>query len=431
MHSKFRKVLHRTAAVAVAAICLISSTAYAAGADEKTPTRSGYSIVAVGDSVTAGYEYGFTEQSVPYGFVEHVYEQALFRGLRAEYTNYGVLGLRTNGLKRLLEAVQNQVAVTGPDIQSSLPDPRAEQIFAKTGQLRSALTKADLVVMTIGGNDMYAVLAKLDGGGTQEEAAEVLEQTLDSYEKDFEAALGTLLELQPNARIVVADQYLPIPPPIKVGALTIPLYPETNRLFLIESLKQLRQRLDEITARFTKEGFNIGIANVARSFTGNELSYTSIADGDIHPSSAGYAAMGKAFTRTIWGEYRTVSPRGNGVPVSVVVKGKELISANKPLLVQNRTYVPLRDIVNALGVTTNWNAATRTAAIEVQGRTVHITVGVSSIRVNGVSAAMNGEPAFLHPSGKTSTLYVPLAALSEGLQFQVVYRSTIKTVFIN
>jgi len=446
LYSKFRKTAFRTASLVMLTLLLFTAfisphsissldnnvfTAYAAPELDKKSDDHPYRIVALGDSLTAGYEHGFTEQSIPYGFVEHVYEQALFHGLRAEYTNYGVLGLRTAGLKRWVEAVVHGVSVKSAEVQSGLPDPRAERIFAETVQLRSALNEADLIVMTIGGNDMYAVLERLNAKADHAEATTVLDKALDTYETELEPALRMLLTLRPNAQIIIADQYLPIPPPLKVGAFIFPLYPEADRLFLQDSIKQLRERLNQVLERLTKDGYHVKVANVAASFIDNELSYTSIAQGDIHPSRAGYAAMGKSFSKAIWGDYRVVKTKESGAPLSIVVNGKEMISANKPIVVQNRTFVPLRSIAGALGAATKWNAAAQTATIQVADRSVDITVGAASIRDNGVSKTLNAPPAFIHTVGKVSTLYVPLAAISEGLQFQVIYRDTLKTVFIN
>jgi len=280
---------------------------------------------------------------------------------------------------------------------------------------------------------LYAVLDKLNEGADHAETSAVLDKALDTYETELEPALRLLLSQQPNTQIIIADQYLPIPPPLKVGSLIFPLYPEADRLFLKDSIKQLRERLNQIIDRLTKEGFDAKIANVASSFIDNELSYTSIVQGDIHPSRAGYAAMGKSFTKAIWGDYRVVKPKSKGseIALAVVVNGKEMISANKPMVVQNRTFVPLRSIADALGASTKWNAAAQTATIKVADRSVDITVGATSIRDNGAFKKLNAPPAFIHTVGKASTLYVPLAALSEGLQFQVIYRDTLKTVFIN
>lgn len=143
--------------------------------------------------------------------------------------------------------------------------------------------------------------------------------------------------------------------------------------------------------------------------------------------------MGKSFSKAIWGDYRTIKSRAKDseAALAIVVNGKEMISANKPMVVQNRTFVPLRSIADALGAATKWNAAAQTATIKVADRAVDITVGQSSFRENGTVKALNAPPAFIHTVGKASTLYVPLAALSEGLQFQVIYRDTLKTVLIN
>ncbi|MDQ8733021.1 stalk domain-containing protein [Paenibacillus sp. LHD-38] len=442
LYSKLRKVSFRVLASVIISSLMVnaftsflpstrSSSIHAASQTSKATDTKTYHIVAIGDSVTAGYEHGFTEHAVPYGFVEHVYEQALFHGLRSDYLNYGLLGLRTAGLKRWMDAVVNGVTVKSSDIQSSLPDPRADRIFAESKLLRSALGNADLILMTIGGNDMYAVLEKLEEGAGQAEATAVLNKALDIYETELEASLRLILSLQPKAKIVVADQYLPIPKPVRIGAFVFPLYPEADRLFLEESVKKQRERLNEIVGRLTKEGEQVKIANAASAFIDNELAYTSIADGDIHPSKAGYAAMGKAFAKAIWGDYRAVKPKEDGELVSIVLNGKEMISTNKPLLVQNRTYVPLRSIAEAMGATILWNAASRTATVKLENSTVDITVGSDIVRVNGDPKPLLAPPAFVHTAGKARILYVPLSALSEGLQFQVVFRETLKTVFIN
>lgn len=438
MYSKLRKVSSRAFAVPILAAALaFSGTGAAPPAAAAGAAGDGvYQIVAVGDSLTAGYQFGFTEQSVPYGYVERVYEQALFHGLRAEYVNYGVLGLKSPGLTRWIEAVSQEKSIPADEVQAGLIDPRADRIFADTPKLSAALTKADLIVMTIGGNDLKAVITVLDRerAATEAElaaAAALLETSLSEYEKELEAALKLLAKLQPDAEIVVADQYLPVPSPLIIKDSPVELYPETNRQFLLGAQKQLQIRLGALVARLVQDGIDVKVANVAKPFTGNELAYTSVAREDIHPNALGYAAMGKAFSETIWNEYLTVKPRDKNVPISVVVNGKELVGSYKPVLIQNRTFVPLREITEALGATVKWNSKTQTATIEQEGRTVAITIGATSLTVNGIKTKLNAQPAFLHKVGKESKTYLPLAALSEGLAFQVVYRDTLKAAFIN
>lgn len=71
------------------------------GMDSITPPQT-YHYVALGDSLTVGYEWG---NEVPYGFVDRLHEQALYKG-RAKTTNYGIVGLTSTGLKNQLDSYQ-------------------------------------------------------------------------------------------------------------------------------------------------------------------------------------------------------------------------------------------------------------------------------------------------------------------------------------
>lgn len=449
-----RKMSIKTTIIAVTALSTIALTplnlpvnminnssaiaSAAAVSDSKAVIENFYNIVALGDSLTAGYEPGFTEESVNkvYGYVEHVYEQALFHGLRASYTNYGVIGLQTTGLKLWMEAAAQNISLEASAIQKNLPDPRADKMFADTKNLNTALKAADLVVLTIGGNDVTAVMSKLTAdkqSTTSNEAAALLKSALDNYEEELEATLRITAKLQPNAQFVIANQYSPVPAPIKFGDSVTEFFKEDDRLYLVAGLTQLGERLNKVAQRLNKDGIKVTTVDVAKDFIGNEIPYTNISnkDRDIHPNKEGYAVMGKAFSNAIWGDYRTVKPRETGTNISVVVKGKELLTVNKPLLQEGRTFVALRDIVDATGAKLNWIAATKTASIVLKDRTVDITIGADTIKINGKAVKLNAPPAFLYSIGGTGKTYVPLAALSEGLNFQVEYREKIKTAFIN
>ncbi|MGO4540680.1 stalk domain-containing protein [Paenibacillus sp. 2TAB19] len=427
---KMKLALLSAVMLAVIIAATLPGTAVPAQAAEGSSSSSvdDYKIVAIGDSLTAGYELGFTEKSVPYGFVEHVYEQALFHGLRSEVANYGVIGLKTNGLKKWLEAAAGGAdSVMASNMQEGLPDPRVDQLFAGTKQLRESLTQADLVIMTIGGNDFLTVVRK---EGKDAVSAE-LKIVLDNYKADLLATLRLVHKLNPNAQIVIADQYLPVPTPYKIGNTTIYSFDEDIRQVLLEGVKQIKEILAGTAELLAKEGMQIKIAGVADGFAGNELGLTAIGKGDIHPNRLGYSVIGKAFTSTIWGDYRTVKPRAAGVPLSIIVKGTELSTSNPPLLIKGRTYVALRDIIDGFGAKLDWNAKGQIATIKLADRTVDIQIGATSIKVNGKSIKLNADPAFIYKNNGTGKTYVPLAALTEGLGFQVVYRDLLKTIFIN
>lgn len=448
MYSKLRKTLSRAAATAVIASLLAAAasapsmtTSVNATSSPSKSAASGnneYDIVVLGDSLAAGYQLGFTEQSVPYGYAEHVYEQALFQGLRTKYSNYGLIGLRSEGLSKWLSAAAAGQPVSEGDIQANLPDPRAEAIFAKTAQLEKDISDAELILISIGGNDFLQLLNKLDLNAsfdslpeqTREELKSELATLLESYEIQLDKALSIIQKLQPNAQIVISNQYLPIPF-LKVKDQITYYIPEATARFLVDGQTKLLQKLESVLSDYSDNGLQLKIANAAAAIESSVLTYTSINDKDIHPTKSGYMELGKAFAEQVWGAYKTVKKRPANVPISIVVGGKEINTDFAPVIKNNRTFLALRDVTDALGAELQWDGSTSTATISLEDRVVAITIGSKTIVVNGKKQPLNAEPAYLQPIAGESKTYVPLAALSDGLGFQVVYRETIKTAFIN
>lgn len=74
---------------------LISVGAGTANAADTTAIQDSgqdvFRIVALGDSITAGYEPGMTDVNTkPYGYAERLLEQGWYHG-RSALTNYGIL----------------------------------------------------------------------------------------------------------------------------------------------------------------------------------------------------------------------------------------------------------------------------------------------------------------------------------------------------
>lgn len=117
-------------------------------------------------------------------------------------------------------------------------------------------------------------------------------------------------------------------------------------------------------------------------------------------------------------------------PMSIVVNGTTLNTPNKPILKNGQNFLALKDILNAVGATGKWDNKTSSATIIYGGRTVVITIGSKTIKVNGTDVAID-TPAFLQKVGKEDKTYLPLAALAAGLGFDVNYSSKLRTAFIN
>lgn len=379
----------------------------------------GYLIVALGDSITAGYEPGMTDTSVPYGFVDRLKEQGLFHG-PASAVNYGILGLTSEGLKNYVTAILAGSPVGAADIQANVPDPRIASFGSGIAQAQADLQKADLITITIGGNDLLKLLPDVKNISLEQLRAQS-DEVLKAYGDNLREVVRILTELNPSAQIVIADQYQPVP---KLAGASI-----------YEELQQIAGKftaiVDGVVANHATQAKPVKAAHVAAAFTGREISLTHIfSDTDIHPNQAGYEEIAKIFTESVWGSYRTTTAKTGGAPISVVVKGQELNTPYPPILKNGQTFVAIKDITDAVGAQSKWDSRKATATVTYGSRTVVIPVGSKQIQVDGTPAA-TATPAFLQKVGKENKTYVPLALLVQGLGLDVQYSGKMKTVFIN
>lgn len=209
---RMRKSIQRYISAVSAAVLtssLLLGAASAAPESAQAYAKQPYRIVALGDSLTVGYEPGKGEKERPYGFVDRLQEQALLHG-RAETVNVGIAGLKSKGLENFVEAVKNGRAISADDIQPKLPDPRASQIGAAAPVTKEALETADAVTITIGGNDMSELLTTA-GKMTDADLQARVQELFKLYTDSVGAVITDLHELNPDALIVVADQYQPLP----------------------------------------------------------------------------------------------------------------------------------------------------------------------------------------------------------------------------
>ncbi|PZD95509.1 copper amine oxidase [Paenibacillus sambharensis] len=439
-----RPYVKRMAAIAVSLSLLtvpLSASAYAESLKQRAVPYAvaqaaaiqedqAFRIVALGDSLTVGYEFGMEHQAnpIPYGYVERVYEQALFQGFRTEVANYGILGLKTAGLERLVSAAAESRPLTGAEVQTGLPDPRgSDKVAASAAEIRDQLQQADLVILTIGSNDFSPMIELIKSGKSREETDAWINSMLSEFDLSFSAALSSILAINPKAQVVAADLYSPLPNNKLLGVQ------ESDYRYVQEVSAKFRDKLNELSGRYTADGYRVKPAYVGESFINNETKYTTIVASkgkDIHPTQSGYTAMGEAFAKAVWGEVRSAAPRAADNPISVVVGGKEVITPFKPIVKNGRSYLVLRDIADAMGAETSWDASSKTAAIKLGSRQVALTIGSNQMLVDGKPVTIDSPP-FLQRSGKEQKTYVPLAVLADGLGYQVVYRAPIKTAFIN
>lgn len=118
----------------------------------------------------------------------------------------------------------------------------------------------------------------------------------------------------------------------------------------------------------------------------------------------------------------------DGQEVTVMINESVVSSEVPPMLVNGRTMLPLRAILNALGVSDDeiiwWELAN---AVEVRHNDIHIFMAVDS-----PEAIVNDEPVWLDspPFVINGRTLVPVRFLSEALNFNVEWNDTTQTVYI-
>jgi len=385
----------------------------ALAADQPAPTAQAeakvFHYVAFGDSLTVGYEPGVSLTKLPYGFAERVYEQALMGG-RADYQNFGIAGLTSTGLKNFLTAVASEKAVTGAQIQPKLPDPRADQVVGNTKATKAAIQQANLITITIGGNDFWAFNEAIKGK-SDAEVAKMIETRMTTYASNLTEILKTIFTLNPSVQVVVADQYNPVP---NLNQM------EYDNLLKVGAV--FTDTLEKIAQGFQQQQLNVRVVAVADDFIGRELAYTHVAKLDIHPNQLGYSVMAEQFAGVVWGDYRVAKRQE---PITIVVGGKQ-VETYQPLLLQNSTFVPLREYAESLGAKVEWEQATLTAIVTIGGLAVRMTKDSDIAYVGDIPVRLSGK---VHMT--RDKIYVPLRALAEGLGYDVKYVPQSHTVYVN
>lgn len=103
----------------------------------------------------------------------------------------------------------------------------------------------------------------------------------------------------------------------------------------------------------------------------------------------------------------------------------ELPDDQKPVIISDRTLVPLRIIFEALRAEVVWEGDLRRVTARKGGLEVILQIGIESARVNGAEVTVNPPPQLIG-----SRTYVPLRFVSESLGAQVDWEAESRTVLI-
>jgi len=248
-----------TGAVATLALAWMSGSgalAMAATTPPPTPPAPLKTLVALGDSITFGYNMTDThDNTVP--STQYAFPYLIGEKEHLKVTDLGIPGW------------------TSTDLLSAL----------HSANFLSAIHGASVITLDIGSNDLlhWAASSGLlaDAQGTtvptltvaqQEQVAGILTQ----FGKNLAATLG-IIRLVSNAPVVLYNLYDPFPSISPLHAIAEPLETVQNK------------EIATVAALYK----NVSVANAYSAFNNNQLSYVRVLEGDVHPTVLGQSILAK------------------------------------------------------------------------------------------------------------------------------------------
>ena len=191
--------------------------------------------VALGDSLAFGM--GGTRDT---GYVDYFYSQLKKERPYARLTNLGQNGDTSDDL--LQTVAQNQ----------------------------EELTKADIITLDIGANDLFVAL---DSGGSEKTMA----AAFDHYEDNLTQIFRELQKLNHRATILAMDYYNPHP----------------QDLVFERQIQELNRRIRKVAV-----WFSVPVAPVYEAYAGTGIKYLikpNYNEDPVHPNDLGYQVIGEEF----------------------------------------------------------------------------------------------------------------------------------------
>jgi len=99
-----------------------------------------------------------------------------------------------------------------------------------------------------------------------------------------------------------------------------------------------------------------------------------------------------------------------------------------PMIRNARTLLPIRALIEQLGGSVTWNAATKTATVKLGDHTVVLTVDRNIALVNGRSVAIDAGNPKVVPEIISGRTYLPLRFVAENLGLDLAWDAASQTI---
>ncbi len=100
--------------------------------------------------------------------------------------------------------------------------------------------------------------------------------------------------------------------------------------------------------------------------------------------------------------------------ISVIMNGKKLLLERQPILSEKRVLVPARTVFKEMGISVDWFPNTKTVVMRQGNKTVKMTIGQKSARVNNSQVLMDSAPKLIN-----GTVMVPVRYTAEAFKAKV------------
>lgn len=97
-----------------------------------------------------------------------------------------------------------------------------------------------------------------------------------------------------------------------------------------------------------------------------------------------------------------------------------------PVIVNDRTLLPVRAVVETLGGEVSWNGDTRTATLSYGGNTIELTIDSTTAYLNGEAHTLDTTPVIIN-----DRTMLPMRFIAEGFGFDVEWEQTTQTVTLS
>lgn len=112
--------------------------------------------------------------------------------------------------------------------------------------------------------------------------------------------------------------------------------------------------------------------------------------------------------------------------IKVMLNGEKVLFDKKPIIENDRTLVPLRQIFEALGYEVLWNDEDKSIIAEKSGLTMRLQIGNTAVSINNELVYSDTAPVLID-----STTYVPIRVISENSGYDVQWSEENRTITIN